>query len=148
MYQVNIYLETSLPGLRRSAGWYGYLLEYISGTGELHTRYDFRKKLDVTPNMLILTAFCAALDRLGKDSELTVYTDSLYLRENYSRWLQSWKENGWRTARGEEVKNKELWQQVDELTARHVVRFASQYHHGYKNWMTSEIQRKKYKEDA
>lgn len=139
MYQINMYLETSIRGIKKSLGWYGYLLEYIDGKGELHTLHDFRHEIGVTPNMLTLIAFCAALNRIGKDSEITVFSECSYLRENYSKWLQVWKENNWRTSRGEAVKNLKLWQQVDELTARHVVRFAREYHHGYKNWMVNEL---------
>lgn len=143
MYRINIYLETSIRGVRKGIGWYGYLLEYIDQKGKLHTLHDFKREIGVTPNMLTLIAFCAALNRIGKDSEITVFTESGYLRENYMKWLQVWKENGWKTARGEEVKNLKLWQQVDELTARHVVRFDTEYHHGYKNWMCAELQRRK-----
>lgn len=145
MYQINIYIETSIRGVKKTLGWYGYLLEYIDGKGELHTRYDFKMETGVTPNMLTLIALCAALNRIGKPSEVTVYTENGYVRENYTKWLQVWKENGWRTARGEEIKNLKLWQQVAELTAAHVVRFDPEYHHGYKNWMCAEMQRRKMK---
>lgn len=139
MYKVNIYLETSIRGIRKSVGWYGYLLEWIDSKGQLRTLHGFKCELAVTPNMLALMACCAALNRMNKDSEITVFTDSLYLRECYTQYLQSWKENGWKTAKGEPVKNLILWQQVDRLTGRHVIRFSAEYHHAYKNWMISEI---------
>ncbi|MDE7325505.1 MAG: hypothetical protein K2N63_04355 [Lachnospiraceae bacterium] len=139
MYKINLYLETSIRGIRKSVGWYGYLLEWIDSKGQFRTLHGFKCEMAVTPNMLVLMAFCAALNRMNKDSEITVFTDSLYLRECYTQYLQAWKENGWKTAKGEPVKNLILWQQADKLTSRHAVRFSMEYHHSYKNWMVSEI---------
>jgi ribonuclease HI len=143
MYQINLYLETSIKGVKKGIGWYGYLLEYVDRKGNLHTIYDFKYETDVTPNMLQLMVFCAALNRITQDSEITVFTESAYLSGGYIKYLQEWKSNGWKTAKGEPLKNKNLWQQVDKLTDRHVVRFDKTYHHGYKNWMVSEITRRK-----
>lgn len=143
MYQVNVYLETSIKGVKKTIGWYGYLLEWIDSKGKLHTLHDFRYETGVTPNMLILIALCAALNRMTKESEITVYTDNQYLRSGYIKYLPGWKENGWKTARGEQIKNLQLWQQVVEKTARHAITFNAEYHHGYKNWMASELQKRR-----
>jgi ribonuclease HI len=105
--------------------------------------HDFKYETDVTPNMLALLAFCAALNRLTQDSEITVFTESTYLSGSFTRYLKDWKEKGWKTSKGEPLKNQKLWQQVDELTARHVIRFDPTYHHTYKNWMVAEITRRK-----
>ena len=143
MYQINMYLETSIRGVRATTGWYGYILEYIDKLGNPHIIEDYDREIDITPNQLGMMAFLEALDRVNKDSEITVYSDSAYLRSGYTRYLQSWKENGWKTAKGEEVKNKVLWQQVSKKTVRHVIRFEPQYHHQYKNQMVMEIEKRK-----
>lgn len=143
MYRINMYLETSIRGVRRATGWYGYVLEYIDSRGEPHTIEDYGREEDVTPNQLALMGFLTALARVNKDSEITVYTDSLYLRGSYTRDLQSWKENGWKTSKGDEVKNKLLWQQVSKKTVRHVIRFDPAHQHSYKNYLVSELMKKR-----
>lgn len=139
MQKVNIYLEISIRGLKRTAGWYGYVLEYIDGRGKKHTRDAYKCEMGVTPNMLILTAFCAALNRLTKECKITVHTDNVYLRESCETRLMRWRENGWKTARGEQIKNKALWQQVSEKMLRHVIRFSTEEHHEYKSRMMTEL---------
>lgn len=139
---VNMYLETATRGIRRGTGWYGYVLECFDSRGNAHTVQEFRKTEDVTPNQLILLCFCAALNRMRKQSEIMVYTDQLYLRGNYTSHLPMWQGNGWKTARGETVANVELWKRVAELTRWHQICFARDYQHSYKNWMVSELQKR------
>ncbi len=145
MYQINMYIETSIRGVKKTIGWYGYLLEWLDSTGTPHTVSHFQYEIGVTPNMLSLTAFCAALDRLTKDSEITVFTDNLYLREGYTRYLPVWKENGWKTAHKYPIKNRQSWQQIAEKTKRHTIIFHSGSSHSYKDWMLREIQERKEK---
>lgn len=139
MQKVNIYLETSIRGLNRTIGWYGYIVEYIDSHGEPHTIDAYAYETGVTPNMLILMAFCAALNRMKKSCRITVYTDSIYLRESCEKRLRHWKENGWMTAHNEPIKNRDLWQQVSEKISGHVITFSTEYHHGYKNRMVAEL---------
>lgn len=139
MFKVNIYLETSVRGLKRTVGWYGYLVEYIDGKGQKHIREDYGVEMAVTPNMTILTAFIASLGQLARASEITVFTDNAYLRESYEKRLPCWRENGWKTAHGEPIKNQKLWQMVAEKTSMHIVRFDSEYHHEYKTKMAAEL---------
>ena len=91
MYQINMYLETSIRGVRATTGWYGYILEYIDKLGNPHIIEDYDREIDITPNQLGLMVFLEALDRVNKDSEITVYSDSAYLRSGYTRYLQDWK---------------------------------------------------------
>lgn len=139
MYQINMYLETSIKGIKKTIGWYGYVVEWFNSKKEVRTREDFKCEIGVTPNMLSLIAFLAALDRIIPDSEITVYTDNLYLREGYTQYMPAWKTNGWKTAHGDPIKNMALWQEIAEKTARHVIRFEKECHHEYKNWMVNEL---------
>ena len=139
MYKVNLYLETSIRGLQKTIGWYGYVLEYMDRKGSRHIREAYKYEVGVTPNMIVLMALDAALGRLNRESEVTVFSDNVYLREGCMRRLKLWQENGWKTAHGEPVKNKVLWQQVAEKMSRHRVTFSSEYHHEYKNRMSAEL---------
>lgn len=76
-----------------------------------------------TNNRMELSAAVAGLqailsDSVLKGSSVTVYTDSQYVQKGISTWIASWKRNGWRTAAKEPVKNKDLWQKLDDLAAQ------------------------------
>lgn len=143
MFKVNMYLDVSIRGIKKTLGWYGYLVEYTDSRGKKHIREDYKMKMDVTPNMAALMAFIGGLDYLGKASEITVFTDNAYLRENFAKNLDSWRENGWMTAHGEPIRNKELWCQIAEKTSGHVIAFDRTYHHEYKNKMVAELARRR-----
>ena len=72
-----------------------------------------------TNNRMELTAAIAALEALQRPSTLTLVTDSAYLRDGVTRWIQGWKANGWRTAGRQPVKNEALWRRLDAAAARH-----------------------------
>jgi len=66
-----------------------------------------------------LSAALNALKFFMEKKELTIITDSKYLKDGIQSWIQNWKKNGWKTASKKPVKNKELWIELDELISRH-----------------------------
>ncbi len=74
-----------------------------------------------TNNRMELLAAINALEALARDSEITIYTDSTYVRNGVTSWIHGWKRNGWKTSAKKPVKNVELWQRLDEAQKRHVV---------------------------
>ncbi len=76
-----------------------------------------------TNNRMELMAAIAALERLARPSDITVVTDSAYVRNGVTQWIAGWKRNGWRTAGGQPVKNEDLWRRLDAAQARHRVRW-------------------------
>ena len=54
-------------------------------------------------------------------SRVRLYTDSKYVMDGMQQWIHAWKKRGWVTADKKPVKNKELWQRLEELTAQHDV---------------------------
>jgi len=74
------------------------------------------KSKQTTNNIMEMTSAIEALKRvLDEDGEITLYTDSKYLRDGITNWICNWKINGWRTKSGKDVKNQELWQELDSL---------------------------------
>ena len=59
------------------------------------------------------------LNSLRKKKELTIITDSKYLKDGIQSWIQNWKKNGWKTASKKSVKNKELWLDLDSMILKH-----------------------------
>jgi ribonuclease HI len=74
-----------------------------------------------TNNRMELQAAISALKSLKEPCEVTLFTDSEYLRGGITEWLPRWKANQWRTADRKAVKNDDLWRQLEEATGRHRV---------------------------
>lgn len=81
-------------------------------------------KKDTTNNIMEMTAVIAGLKLLKYPCEVEVYSDSAYVVNAFNQhWIDGWKRNGWKNSSKEDVKNKELWQMLDELTHMHQVSF-------------------------
>jgi ribonuclease HI len=96
------------------AGRLGALLRY--GTKE---RELFGGEPDTTNNRMELTAVIRALEAMTRPVKARVHTDSTYVKDGITKWIHGWKRNGWRTASKDPVKNADLWQRLEQATARH-----------------------------
>jgi ribonuclease HI len=74
-----------------------------------------------TNNRMELMAAISALESLTRPSQITIVTDSAYVKNGVTEWIHGWKRNGWRTAGKDPVKNVELWQRLDAAQATHTV---------------------------
>jgi ribonuclease HI len=68
-----------------------------------------------------LTAAIEGLNALNETCAVQLYTDSQYVRKGVLEWLEGWKKRGWKTAAKQPVKNKDLWQLLDEAIQRHEI---------------------------
>ena len=57
-----------------------------------------------------------ALQKINKDVQIEIYTDSQYVKLGITEWIHKWKKNNWQTSKKEPVKNKDLWMQLFDLT--------------------------------
>jgi ribonuclease HI len=64
-----------------------------------------------------------ALKALSQRCSVDLTTDSVYVKDGITRWLEGWKKKGWKTAARKPVKNVDLWQALDEENQRHDVRW-------------------------
>jgi ribonuclease HI len=76
---------------------------------------------DTTNNRMELTATIKALNALRGRSTVVLYTDSKYVMDGINEWMPNWKKRGWKTAAKKPVKNKDLWQSLDEAVGQHDV---------------------------
>ena len=76
---------------------------------------------DTMNNRMELMAAISALEALARPTEITIVTDSNYVKNGITSWIHGWKKNGWKNAAKKPVKNAELWQRLDEANARHAV---------------------------
>jgi ribonuclease HI len=110
---VEIYTDGACRGNPGPGGWAALLMcqgreREISGA-----------EASTTNNRMELLAVINALRALKRRTRARIYTDSQYVRLGIVQWLQGWKARGWRTATRGPVKNKDLWEILDQLTAGH-----------------------------
>ena len=72
-------------------------------------------KKNTTNNQMELLAPIEALKKIPKGSKVQIFTDSKYVKSGITEWIYNWKKNGWKTANKQEVKNKDLWTELDVL---------------------------------
>lgn len=129
-------------------GWYAAVIEYRKKNGEIETREDFKLEKKTTYHKSALSALLRSLKRLNTECIVKIYTDCVYISNNYKNGnLKHWKTNGWKNYRGEDIKNKELWQQVSEELDKHIVTIERQRHNEYTRWMQEEA-KKRFKKEA
>lgn len=85
-------------------------------------------ELESTNNRMELMAVIRGLEALTRPTHVELFTDSEYVRQGLSQWMPKWKAAGWRRktsqySRGGEIKNLELWKQLDVLIANHQLKF-------------------------
>ena len=113
--QVTIYTDGACKGNPGPGGWGAWL----SSGG--HDKELFGGEMQTTNNRMELTAVIEALASLKRSCEVTLYTDSEYVRKGITEWIHGWKLRGWKTADKKPVKNVDLWQRLDALRALHQV---------------------------
>jgi ribonuclease HI len=79
--------------------------------------------LETTNNRMELTAPIMALETLTRPCVVELHTDSTYVRNGITTWMNGWKRNGWRTSAKQPVKNVDLWQRLEAACARHEVQW-------------------------
>ena len=112
---IQIFTDGACRGNPGPGGW-GVILR--SGS---HEKELFGGEQSTTNNRMELRAAIEGLTALKRPSRVTVTTDSQYVRQGITQWIEGWKRNQLRTSAKKPVKNQDLWQLLDELTSRHEV---------------------------
>ena len=72
-------------------------------------------KKNTTNNQMELLPPIEALKKIPKGTKVQIFTDSKYVKSGITEWIYNWKKNGWKTANKQDVKNKDLWTELDIL---------------------------------
>ena len=79
------------------------------------------KETMTTNNRMELLAPIMAIKRIKEKSEITVYTDSTYLKNGITDWIKKWEKNGWKSSSNQPIKNKDLWLELNNLSSEHKI---------------------------
>ena len=113
--RVRIYTDGACSGNPGPGGW-GAVLLYNGERKEI-----CGGEIDTTNNRMELEATIQALQALKRLSTVALFTDSRYITDGITKWIDGWKARGWRTAGKKPVKNMDLWQLLDAQTSNHDV---------------------------
>ena len=138
MKTVNIYTDGACRGNPGVGGW-GVLIEY----GDVRKEY-FGGELNTTNNQMELKAAIEALKALTEPCLVELTTDSKYVMQGITQWIDNWKRNNWKTANKKDVKNKDLWIELDSFVVKHNVKWSwVKGHSGHeKNEIADELANK------
>jgi len=112
---IEIFTDGACRGNPGPGGW-GALLRWKKEEKELSGGSPL-----TTNNRMELQAPIEALKTIKRSVPIHIYTDSKYVMDGITQWLQNWKRNHWRTKNNKPVKNQDLWEELDQLTAGHSI---------------------------
>jgi ribonuclease HI len=112
---VEIHTDGACLGNPGPGGW-AALLRYREKERELSGG-----EAATTNNRMELMGAIMALEALSEPCLVTLHTDSQYVRQGITEWMRNWVRRGWKTAAGEPVKNRDLWERLHAATQRHTI---------------------------
>ncbi|MDP5254834.1 MULTISPECIES: ribonuclease HI [unclassified Vibrio] len=115
MKHVEIFTDGSCLG-NPGPGGYGIVMRYKNTEKHLSKGYRL-----TTNNRMEMMAAIVALQSLKEPCQVTLTSDSQYVRQGITQWIHNWKKRQWRTADKKPVKNADLWKLLDRETERHTV---------------------------
>jgi ribonuclease HI len=115
MKEVEVHTDGSCLGNPGPGGW-GVVLRYQGRERELAGGEAL-----TTNNRMELMAAIMALEALSEPCRITLQTDSQYVRQGITEWMANWVRRNWKTAGGDPVKNRDLWERLHAATQRHAI---------------------------
>ena len=112
---VTIYTDGACRGNPGPGGW-GVSLRFNDTQKSL-----YGSQADTTNNQMELMAAIMGLESLSRPCSISLYTDSRYVLDGITKWMDNWKQRGWKTAAKKPVKNVELWKRLDDAIQRHQI---------------------------
>ena len=113
-----IYTDGACSGNPGPGGWAAIIIV----NNEIKDTF-FGSEKNTTNNQMELMAPIKAIQKFKKKSEISIFTDSTYVRDGITIWIKQWEKNGWKTASKKPVKNKELWKKLKKLSSKHSIKW-------------------------
>ncbi|MGD2117254.1 MAG: ribonuclease HI [Chromatiales bacterium] len=116
--KVEIFTDGACRGNPGPGGW-GVFMRYDG-----HEKRLWGGESSTTNNRMELQAVIEGLSALKRHCQVTVTTDSVYVKDGITSWIHNWKKRGWKTSANKPVKNVDLWQALDAAVSQHDVDWA------------------------
>ena len=113
--KLKIYTDGACSGNPGKGGWAAIILD---GKNQSSISGSENK---TTNNRMELMAPIMALKKIKTRSEITIYTDSKYVKDGITEWIKKWKLNDWKGSNKKPIKNKDLWVKLDNCCQKHDV---------------------------
>tara|TARA_B100000700_G_scaffold88012_1_gene99083 strand:+ start:155 stop:583 length:429 start_codon:yes stop_codon:yes gene_type:complete len=113
-----IYTDGACSGNPGPGGWAAIILY----NNEIKEMFSGSEK-NTTNNQMELLAPIKAIQKFKKKSEISIFTDSTYVKDGITTWVGKWEKNGWKTTSKKPVKNKELWKKLKSLSSKHSIKW-------------------------
>ena len=113
--KLKIFTDGACSGNPGKGGWAAIILD-----GSKQSILSGSEK-NTTNNRMELMAPIMALKKVKKNSEITIYTDSKYVKDGITDWIKKWRLNNWKSASKKPVKNKDLWVKLDDTCKKHKI---------------------------
>jgi ribonuclease HI len=118
---LKIFTDGGCSGNPGPGGW-AYVMVLNTFQGEKIVDEGKGGEKNTTNNRMELKAVISSLNalksRTGLPTQVTVYTDSQYVQKGITEWIFNWKKNSWRTSDKKQVKNQDLWMELDVLAGQ------------------------------
>ncbi len=114
--KIKIYTDGACSGNPGKGGWAAIILD-----SNLSQSSISGSESNTTNNRMELMATIMALKKIKNKTEVTIYTDSKYVKDGITDWIKKWKLNNWKNSKNKLVKNKDLWVKLDNSCQKHKV---------------------------
>ena len=111
-----IYTDGACSGNPGKGGWAAIILD-----SDLNLSRISGSESNTTNNRMELLAAIIALQKIKKKSDITIFTDSKYVKNGITDWIKKWKLNNWKSSNKKPVKNKDLWIKLDNVCLKHKI---------------------------
>ena len=113
---INIYTDGACSGNPGPGGWGAVIID------ESKKQNNISGKVNATTNnRMELMAPIMSLKKIKSRSDITIFTDSTYVKNGITEWIKKWEKNGWKNSSKKPVKNKDLWIKLNELCQKNKV---------------------------
>ncbi len=114
--KLKIYTDGACSGNPGKGGWAAIILDNNFNQSSISGSEN-----NTTNNRMELLAPIMALKKVKSKSEITIFTDSKYVKDGITDWVKKWKVNNWKNSKKKSVKNKDLWIKLDNACLKHKV---------------------------
>jgi len=140
LFEIDIYIATTITGPSREAGQYMAVVAY-KGKKE-YTREIYGAKQETTYHESVLLAITRAIDLLTSPCIINVHTDCLYFACNLENRLEQWVQSNFKNGKGEDIAHWELWEKLFDQDGKHKITIGHATKTEYTVWMQTEMKRK------